>query len=63
MCSAADSLIYDNVTVEISKNRWSVHVIVTDKDFSQEFVASADSFYDGRSGIWWGTIEDYEDWA
>jgi hypothetical protein len=58
-----NNAVYENVTVEISRNSYAVHIIVTGDDFSQEFVASANEMLDGPHGLWFGTFEEYADWA
>lgn len=54
---------FENVTVEMSKSRWDVHIIITHPNGKKTiYVASADSHYTDRDGIWFGTQKEYEEW-
>jgi len=51
-------LAANQVTIDL--RRWNIRIIVDRPEGRAEFIASADSAFTGNSGIWFGTLAEYE---
>lgn len=59
----SDETFLHPISVKIETNWWEILIkIVDDKNQLHEFVASADSFYTERDGIWFSTKKEWDDY-
>lgn len=59
--AAGGNMAYNGVDVRIDVSRWSVAFTIREGDKTIRYVASADSALTERSGIWFGTEQEYLD--
>lgn len=55
---------YYTTKVKISKFRWAIRFdleLLDDEQDTITFIASADSFFTDGDGIWFGTLEEYDE--
>lgn len=55
------TLTYHNVDITISRGRWDIYITIKmPNGKTEEFVASADSFFTEQDEIWFGTKKEHQ---